>query len=400
MNSSSTILVLNAGSSSVKFALFGDDEPSARSLSGAVDGIGHDHGHFRAVDAAGGILSDEEVHVSNQEGAIEVILSAVEGHPAGRSISIVGHRVAHGGPNCDCPRLVTPELESELQERIPLAPLHLPHNLAGIAAVRSHRPKLPQVACFDTAFHASLPKLAQTTGLPRDLISPELRRYGYHGLSYEFVVDDLRRKYGPQADSERLIVAHLGNGASMAAIRDGRSIETTMGFSTLSGLPMGTRSGDIDPGLVLYLILEKGLSAEAVRQVLYERSGLLGLSGISSDMRVLLADRDRPQAAEAIDYFCTHARSFIGSLSTTLGGLDRIVFTGGIGANAPTIRAKVCADLEYLGVELDDQHNASGARLISSARSRVNIEAFSTDEEIIIARHARQVLDTQLAVQG
>lgn len=399
MNSSSTILVLNAGSSSVKFAMFGDDEPPLRSLSGAVDGIGHDRGRFRAVDANGDVCSDEEAHVSNQESAIEVILSAIERHPAGRSIHAVGHRVAHGGPDCDCPRLVTPKLEAELQKLIPLAPLHLPHNLAGLAAVRSHRPKLPQVACFDTAFHASLPKLAQSTGLPRDMVSHELRRYGYHGLSYEFVVDELRREYGTRADSERLIVAHLGNGASMAAIRGGRSIETTMGFSTLSGLPMGTRSGDIDPGLILHLILEKGLSADALQQTLYERSGLLGLSGMSSDMRLLLEEKD-PRAAEAIDYFCTHARAFIGSLTTTLGGLDRIVFTGGIGANAPTIRAKVCAGLEYLGVELDDAHNPSGARLISSDRSHVNIEAFETDEEIVIARHVRQVLGTQLSMQG
>jgi len=400
MSGDSCILVLNAGSSSVKFALFSDAEPPARRLSGAVDGIGHDGGRFRAAEANGGVWSDEEVHVSNQEGAIELLLSAIERHRAGRSIVAVGHRVAHGGPDCICPLFVTSELEARLKRLIPLAPLHLPHNLAGIAAVRAHRPKLPQVACFDTAFHATLPKVAQMTGLPRDIVSREIRRYGFHGLSYEFIVDDIRRRYGAAADGERLIVAHLGSGASMAAIKGGRSIETTMGFSTLSGLPMGTRSGDLDPGLILYLILEKGLSAEALQHILYERSGLLGLSGVSSDMRELLAQKNRPQVADAIDYFCARSRAYIGSLATTLGGIDRLVFTGGIGANAPAVRAKVCAGLEHLGIGLDDERNASGARLISADASRVAIEAFATDEEIMIARHVQQVLAVQPSAQG
>jgi acetate kinase len=268
----------------------------------------------------------------------------------------------------------------------------LPHNLAGIAEVRARRPNLPQVVCFDTAFHETLPKLARMTGLPRDIAGHEIRRYGFHGLSYEFIVDDLRHRHGTTADDERLIVAHLGNGASMAAIKGGRSVETSMGFSTLSGLPMGTRSGDIDPGLILYLIVEKGLSAEVVQRMLYERSGLLGISGVSSDMRELLKQKHRPEVAEAIDYFCSRARAYIGSLAATLGGIDRLVFTGGIGANAPEIRERICEGLGYLGIDLDLERNQSRQRAIYRDGSRVKVEAVPTDEESMIARHTVALL--------
>lgn len=210
---------------------------------------------------------------------------------------------------------MTPKLGQRLKALVPLAPLHLPHNLAGVAAVRARRPQVPQVACFDTAFHETLPKPARVTGLPRDVAGHDIRRYGFHGLSYEYIVDEVRRRHGRTVDEERLIVAHLGNGASMAAIRGGRSVETTMGFSTLAGLQMGTRCGDLDPGIVLYLILEKRMSADAVQQMLYERSGLLGISGISSDMRELLRHSHRPEIAEAVEYFCARSRAYIGSLA-------------------------------------------------------------------------------------
>lgn len=383
----SCVLVLNAGSSSVKFALFSADQRPARHLSGAVDGIGRDRGRFHAKDETGGMRVDEERRVSNQEEAIELILSSVERRSAGWTIIAVGHRIVHGGPDCDCPELVTAELEERLKKLIPLAPLHLPHNLAGIAAVRAHRSHLPQVACFDTAFHEGLPKLARMTGLPRDIAGHDIRRYGFHGLSYEFIVDELRRTHGAAVADQRVIVAHLGNGASMAAIKGGRSLETTMGFSTLAGLPMGTRSGDLDPGIVLYLLMEKGLSAEAVQHMLHERSGLLGISGASSDMRALLEQRDRPHVSEAIDYFCARARAYIGSLAATLGGLNHLVFTGGIGANAPEIRQRICEGLEFLGIDLDPARNRAGQRAISRDGSRVAIEAIPTDEETMIARH-------------
>jgi acetate kinase len=391
------ILVLNAGSSSVKFALFSTDQRPLRHLSGAVDGIGHDQGRFHAKDETGGVWVDEKQRVSNQEEAIELVLSSVEQRGAGWTIIAVGHRIVHGGPDCDCPKLVAPELEARLQKLIPLAPLHMPHNLAGIASVRTRRPHLPQVACFDTAFHETLPKLSRMTGLPRDIASRDIRRYGFHGLSYEFIVDELRRTHGAAVDDERVIVAHLGNGASMAAIRRGRSVETTMGFSTLAGLPMGTRSGSLDPGIVLYLILEEGLSAEAVQRMLYERSGLLGISGASSDMQELLSQADHPHVAEAIDYFCARARAYIGSLATSLRGLDRLVFTGGIGANAPEIRARICKGLEFLGIDLDTARNRTGQGTISRDGTPVTVEAIPTDEELMIAQHTLALIPLSAA---
>ena len=393
----SCLLVLNAGSSSVKFALFSADGTPTRRLSGAVDGIAHDQGRFHAVDAKGSIWVDEARPVANQEDAIELLLTAVEQDRAGRAIVAVGHRIVHGGPDCDCPEYVTPKLEQRLKRLIPLAPLHLPHNLAGIFAVRARRPHLPQVACFDTAFHETLPKLARMTGLPRDVAGHDIRRYGFHGLSYEFIVDEIRHAHGTAVADERLIVAHLGNGASMAAIKGDRSVDTTMGFSTLAGLPMGTRSGDLDPGIVLYLIVEKGMSADAVQHMLYERSGLLGISGASADMRELLEQKDRPQVAEAIDYFCARARAYIGSLAATLGGVDRLVFTGGIGANAPEIRARICEGLEFLGIDLDPTRNQRGERAISRDESKVRIEAFPTDEEAMIARHTASLMRQTVA---
>lgn len=382
----SCILVLNAGSSSVKFALFSADQTPVRHASGAVD-IGHHQGRFHAKDARGRIWVDDKQRVSSQEEAIELVLSALERRGTGQTIVAVGHRVVHGGPDCDCPKLVTAEIESRLKTLIPLAPLHLPHNLAGIAAVRARRPQLPQVACFDTAFHQTLPKLARITGLPRDIAGHDIRRYGFHGLSYEFILDELRRTHGANIDDQRLIVAHLGNGASMAAIKGGRSLETTMGFSTLAGLPMGTRSGDLDPGIVLYLLMEKRLSAEAVQHMLYERSGLLGISGVSSDMQELLDQIDRPPVTEAVDYFCARARAYIGSLAATLTGLDRVVFTGGIGANAPEIRARICDGLKFLGIDLDPVRNQAGKGVISRDGAKVIVQALRTDEELMIARH-------------
>ena len=383
----SSVLVLNAGSSSVKFALFSADQRPLRHLSGAVDGVGRDQGRFNAKDGAGSVWVDVERSVANQEEAIELVLSSVEQREADWTIMAVGHRIVHGGPGCDCPEFVTPGLEERLKKLIRLAPLHLPHNLAGIAAVRTRRPHLPQVACFDTAFHETLPKLARMTGLPREIAGHEIRRYGFHGLSYEFIVDELRRTHRATVDDERVIVAHLGNGASMAAIKGGLSVETTMGFSTLAGLPMGTRSGDLDPGIVLYLIMEKGLSAETIQRILYERSGLLGLSGVSPDMRQLLSQVHRPEVAQAIDYFCARARAYVGSLTATLGGLDHLVFTGGIGANAPEIRERICEGLDFLGIDLDLARNRSAERTVSRTGSRVRIEAMPTDEELMIARH-------------
>jgi acetate kinase len=317
-------------------------------------------------------------------------LDAIEAdHP--QPIEAVGHRIVHGGLDCDCPLMVTPAVEKRLRGLIPLAPLHQPHNLAGIAAVRTARPRLPQIACFDTAFHRSLPRPATLTSLPRELYEDGIRRYGFHGLSYEYIVDALRRE-GVDVDRERIIVAHLGNGASMCALRGGQSIETTMGFSTLAGLPMGTRCGDLDPGIVLYLLAEKGMSVERVQRLLYEESGLLGVSGLSRNMQDLLAKAAEPAAAAAVELFCYQARRHLAALTAPLGGLDRLVFTGGIGANAPAVRAQICAGLAHLGIVLDAERNVAGGRRIAADTSRVAVEALPTDEELMIARHVRETL--------
>lgn len=390
------ILVINCGSSSVKFALFGREEALPRLLSGTIDRIGLAGSRIRAEDADGTAALDRAVDVANHQAALRLLLDVVEGHASHARLAAVGHRVVHGGPTCDCPLLVTTALESRLSGLVPLAPLHQPHNLAGIAAVRATRPSLPQVACFDTAFHHGLPRLATLTALPREFYDKGVRRYGFHGLSYEYVADTLRRDR-IDLDRERVVIAHLGNGASMCALRAGRSVETTMGFSTLAGLPMGTRCGDLDPGIVLYLLSEQGMTVERVQHLLYEDAGLLGLSGVSRNMRDLLERPADPAAVEAVEVFCYQARRHLAALTAVLGGLDRLVFTGGIGANAPAVRAKVCADLEYLGVTLDTGRNASAARVISTDAGTVTVEAFPTDEELMIARHVRNVLATQPA---
>lgn len=398
MASDGTILVVNSGSSSVKFALFdlGSDEPR-RVWSGALERIGFDEGRFVAMDIHRKTLVDEARALPNHLVALELLLSWVESGTSGKELIGVGHRVVHGGADCDCSLLVTPALEARLKRLIPLAPLHLPHNLAGIMSVRLRRPDLPQVASFDTAFHNGLPPVARLTGLPRRFEEDGIRRYGFHGLSYEYVIDEVRRRDGDAAG--RIIVAHLGNGASMAAIKDGRSVETTMGFSTLAGLPMGTRPGDLDPGVLLHLLIEKQMPAEALQDLLYDASGLLGVSGLSRNMADLLARRVAPEAAEAIEFFCHHARRHLAGLTAALGGLDRLVFTGGIGANSPEIRARICDGLGYLGLALDAGRNAGHERVVSSDGSPVLIEAFKTDEELVIARHARDLLGASSTVE-
>ncbi|MBR9910230.1 MAG: acetate/propionate family kinase [Gammaproteobacteria bacterium] len=382
------VLVINCGSSSVKFSLLRAEEPHARLWSGAVERIGLANAALQARDA-NGATQEIRCDVTDHAAALALILDAVEKHVPAPQLVAAGHRVVHGGPNCDCPTLMTAAEEARLRALIPLAPLHQPHNLVGIAALRRARPELPQVACFDTSFHHDLPRLAQLTGLPRTYASEGIRRYGFHGLSYEYIVDQLHRD-GVALERERILVAHLGNGASLCAIRKGRSVDTSLGFSTLAGLPMGTRCGDLDPGIVLYLLGERGMSLERVQRLLYQESGLLGISGSSRNMQDLLDRPDDPAAAEAVDYFCYQVRRQLAALTAALGGLDRLVFTGGIGANAPLVRSKICAGLDYLGVGLDTRRNAAGKRDI--AAGTVAIDVMATDEELVIARHLRRVL--------
>jgi acetate kinase len=360
----SVILVINSGSSSIKFALFAA-EGLSRLWAGAINRIGLTKSQFHATDRTGTKIFDKITNVPDHTIALKLLLDAVDRQSSGTRLLAVGHRVVHGGQRCDCPVLVTRALEVRLRKLNPLAPLHQPHNLAGIAAVRRARRNIPQVACFDTAFHHRLPNLARLTALPRELYNQGIRRYGFHGLSYEYIVDELRRNE-IDVRKELVILAHLGNGASMCALKDGASIETTMGFSTLSGLPMGSRCGDLDPGVLLYL---------------------LGLSELSSNMEDLLKQLSKPSVAEAVEFYCYQARRQLAALTASLGGVDRLVFTGGIGANAPFIRKQICNGLKYLGIEIDQERNAEGARLISSDTGRVAIEAFATDEEMMIARH-------------
>ena len=392
MHSDRTILVVNCGSSSVKVAAFAADAELRRLWSGAAERIGMASGYFHAHDAAGAVLADDGRQFADHQAAIDAFLDLFMASGQESSVRAFAHRVVHGGPRCDCPVVVNAALEAYLRRLVPLAPLHQPHNLAGIAAARRARPDLPQIACFDTAFHHGLPRLARFTALPRSLEKVGIRRYGFHGLSYEYVLDELRRSNGGKALGERIIVAHLGNGASMAAIREGRSVETTMGFSTLGGLPMETRCGDLDPGILIYLLHEEDMTLPQVQHLLYEESGLLGISGISRNMKDLLARRDAPAAAEAVAFFCYQARKHLGALTAVLGGLDRLVFTGGIGANAPAIRSGICDGLDHLGISIDAGRNARGERVISAGDGTVRVEAFPTDEEEMIARHTQLLL--------
>lgn len=358
------ILVLNAGSSSLKFALYDADGTALR--RDQIEGIGRDG------------------NAPDHGAALERLFADLDG--AG-GIAAVGHRVVHGGGVFDAPEMVTPELLATLETFAPLAPHHQPHNLAAIRAVDAARPGILQVACFDTAFHAGMPAVARETGLPRAYADAGIRRYGFHGLSYEYIVGALPDVSGTPLP-DRLVVAHLGNGASMAAVGAGRGVATTMGFSTADGIPMATRSGAVDPGALIEVMRRDGLDADGLEDLLYNRSGLLGLSGVSSDMRELLASDD-PAARAAVDFFCYRIAREVGSLAAALGGLDVLVFTGGVGANATPVRADVCRRSAWLGVELSDERNASGGPLVSSDGSAVAVYAIPTDEEQVIARHTR-----------
>ncbi len=391
------VVVLNAGSSSLKFALFLAPSGRDRSdcdplplLRGQVERLGDApelrlHGHA-GEDFANPPSESRVRQVRDHGAALDLLLDWFERDATDLRIVAAGHRVVHGGTHFSAPQPVTAAVMEKLTAIAALAPHHLPHNLAAIRAVSARRPDLPQVACFDTAFHAKQPRAATQLALPRAYWKAGLRRYGFHGLSYEYVTGALAQKIPGHVLPRRSIVAHLGNGASMCAIRDGRSIATTMGFSTLDGLMMGTRCGTLDPGVLLYLLRNNGLDAAALSDLLYDRSGLLGVSGISSDMRTLLASR-QPEAAEAIALYCTRIVREIGSLAAALGGLDALVFTGGVGENAAPIRAKICAGARWLGVELDEAANARHGPCLTDPANPVTAWVIPTDEELVIARH-------------
>jgi acetate kinase len=385
-DSARVIGVINAGSSSLKFAFYEGDR---RILSGQVDGLGSQP----AADASG---PDGEALNSLDLGrkpprtpseVLPLLLPWAKEMLGGRRLAALGHRVVQGGMRHTKHERVTPELLAELQTLIPLAPLHQPHNLSAIRTAMELNPALPQVACFDTAFHRSVPEVAQAFALPRELHDEGVRRYGFHGLSYEYIASVLPDR-APEIADGRVVVAHLGNGASLCALKAGISVASTMGFSVLDGLPMSTRCGDLDPGAVLHLLKHKGMSVEALEDLLYRRSGMLGLSGVSSDFRDLVASRD-PRARFAVEVFCYQAARHIGSLAAALNGVDGIVFTAGVGENAASVRASISQRCRWLGLELDESANRRQRPLISKAGSRVAAYVIATDENLIIARHTR-----------
>ena len=394
------ILTLNAGSSSIKFALFAHagETPQKPELSGQIDGIGAvgQAAHLKIKDAAGAVLDDSDIDLTApgrtpHQIALALLVQWLNGHDGGWSIAGVGHRVVHGAQRFSQPVVLDATMVDTLRGFVPLAPLHQPHNLAGIDAMTSALPGVPQVACFDTAFHRSQPELAQLFALPRAITEQGVRRYGFHGLSYEYIAEALPRHLPPEHSDGRVIVAHLGNGASMCAMRGRRSQASTMGFTAVDGLMMGTRTGNLDPGVLLYLMDYGHMDVKALTRLLYKESGLLGVSGISQDMRILL-ESDAPQARLAVDLFCYRVVREIGSLAAALGGLDALVFTGGIGEHGAAVRRKVCAELSWLGVDLDDAANAADAPRISAAGSRVAACVIPTNEEWIIARHTANLI--------
>ena len=390
---SDAIAVLNAGSSSIKFSLFVlRAQQLELELRGQIEGI-YTAPRFVAKDRNGEIASEKswgEGAKLGHDGALDHLVTYVRQHLGGDRLIGVGHRVVHGGLEYTKPVRLDSTVLQALEKFVPLAPLHQPHNLAPIRLLLQRAPELSQVACFDTSFHRSNPEIAQMFALPAELHAEGIRRYGFHGLSYEYVASVLPR-FDAKAAAGRTVVLHLGNGSSMCAVQAGKSMASTMGFTAVDGLPMGTRSGSLDPGVILYLMDQRGMDARAIEKLIYNRSGLLGVSGISSDMRTLLASAE-PRAKLAVDLYLYRIRRELGSLAAALGGIDAIVFTAGIGENAPLIRERVCRDAAWLGVELDAPANASGGPRIGTPASRVSAWVVPTNEELMIARHTQSLL--------
>jgi acetate kinase len=387
------IAVLNAGSSSVKFSLFlGRDDELELHVRGQIEGI-NTAPHLTAQPRNGAKTIEHSWSKGaklDHDGALDHVIAFLRAELAGARLVGVGHRVVHGGPDYAQPVVVDATVAAALDKLIPLAPLHQPHNVAPIRRLLERAPDVPQVACFDTAFHRTNPELAQRFALPEEFYEAGVRRYGFHGLSYEYIASVLTQ-FDARIASGRTVVLHLGNGASMCGMEAGRSVASTMGFTAVDGLMMGTRSGSLDPGVILYLMDRRGMDARAVENLLYNQSGLLGVSGVSSDMRTLLASSD-PRARVAIDLYCYRVSRELGSLAAALGGLDAIVFTGGIGENSAAIRECVCRNAAWLGVELDPAANAAGGPRISTATARASAWSIPTNEELMIAKHTLRLL--------
>jgi acetate kinase len=385
-----SILVLNVGSSTLKFGLFPLEEGNDPFLHGVLEYAGREGGQLRLVYSGEGKQESVQVAATRESAATE-LLDYLERSSLFKSVRAVGHRLVHGGSKLRAPIVVDAAVRAMLEEVVPLAPDHLPTELGAIDEVARFAPNVSQVACFDTAFHSAMPRVARLFGLPRALLDSGVIRYGFHGLSYEYVTESLRQRGELPA---RTIVAHLGNGASIAALRDGIGIDTTMGLTPTGGMVMSTRSGDLDPGILLYLLRSRGFSADDVDDVTKHKGGLLGISDSSSDVRDLLAACAKdPKAEEALGVFCYQAKKFIGGYAAALGGIDALVFTGGVGERSPDVRARICEGLGFLGIEIDAASNGENAETISASGSKVRVRTIRTNEEAMIARHTRQAVN-------
>ena len=390
------LLTINTGSSSLKAALYRlrEDATETPELRAEASRIGGRGGGLRLADARGETIDERQDDLPDHAAALDALLSRLRDRGLDQDdLTAVGHRIVHGGDRYREPQRVTPEVVADLRALVPIDPNHLPQAIAAIEAVGRAYPAVPQVVCFDTAFHSRMPRVARLYALPRDLAEGGVVRYGFHGLSYEYVMEELRR-LDPEAYDGRVVVAHLGNGASMAAVWGGVGVDTTMGFTPTGGLVMGTRSGDLDPSVPLFLLEERGLTVTEVSDLVNKQAGLLGVSGTSADMRDLL-DREAsdPRAAEAIALFCYGAKKFLGALAAALGGLDALVFTGGIGEHAGLVRERVCEGLAFLGIRLDRGRNAAHAPVISGDAAAVTVRVVPTDEDLMVARHTRRLIE-------
>jgi acetate kinase len=376
----------------LKSALYEAGNHNELLLSMTIDQTGNSAGRLKISDPSGTSLLDSPVDAGGSNVALEVMLKWLGEHGFLSQLAAVGHRLVQGGPRHKDPERITPEFLSEIERLVPLDPDHMPAAIRGIQFIAGRFPELPQVACFDTAFHSSLPRVARMYALPRKLFEQGIARYGFHGLSYEYVMRELRTLEGKLANG-RVIIAHLGSGASMVAVKEGKSVDTSMGFTPLEGLVMSTRSGDVDPGVLLYLLEQKKRSAKELSTLVNKESGLLGVSGTSGDMKVLLdKEHQDAAAADAVNLFCYRAKKYVGAYAAVLGGLDVLVFAGGIGERAPAVRKRICDGLDFLGIRLDAACNEANAAVISSAESRVKVRVVKTDEDLMIVRHVRSTL--------
>jgi acetate kinase len=395
--STQRLLTINTGSSSLKAALYRlrEDTTETPELRAEASRIGG-RGGLRLADARGELLDERRDDLTDHAAALVALLSRLRDRGLDRNdLAAVGHRIVHGGDRHREPQKVTPKVVADLRALVPIDPNHLPQAIAAIEAVGRAYPVVPQMVCFDTAFHSRMPRVARLYALPSRLAEEGIIRYGFHGLSYEYVMQELRR-LEPEAVDGRVVIAHLGNGASMAAVKEGVGVDTTMGFTPTGGLVMGTRSGDLDPSVPLFLLEERGLTPTEVSDLLNKQAGLLGVSETSADMQDLLdRETDDGRAAEAIALFCYQAKKFLGALAAALGGLDALVFTGGIGEHAAPVRERVCEDLEFLGIRLDPERNAAHAPVISSDDAAVTVRVVPTDEELMVARHTRRLIEQE-----